>query len=138
MKSLLEDWRNLLNHQKQVGLTVTTGCLFLYLQGLYAHGKSLFILEICFTCQVYKQLAEDDRVRYKNEMMSWEEHMVEIGREDLIREKTLSRKEKTAAKRPVVKKSTNVKAKVTKTTTTGNSKKDTKTPLKTNETRQKP
>lgn len=87
---------------------------------------------------MYKQLAEDDKVRYKNEMISWEEHMVEIGREDLIREKTLSRKEKTAAKRPVVKKSTNAKAKVTKTTTTGNSKKDTKTPLKANKTSQNP
>ncbi|KAJ8365662.1 hypothetical protein SKAU_G00144930 [Synaphobranchus kaupii] len=37
--------------------------------------------------QVYIQLAEDDRIRYKNEMKSWEEHMIEIGREDVVRGK---------------------------------------------------
>uniref|UniRef100_A0A8C5MI28 Transcription factor A, mitochondrial n=1 Tax=Leptobrachium leishanense TaxID=445787 RepID=A0A8C5MI28_9ANUR len=37
--------------------------------------------------QAYKQLAEDDRIRYENEMKSWEEHMIEIGREDLVRVK---------------------------------------------------
>uniref|UniRef100_A0A8C3YVE0 Transcription factor A, mitochondrial n=1 Tax=Catagonus wagneri TaxID=51154 RepID=A0A8C3YVE0_9CETA len=35
--------------------------------------------------QVYIQLAEDDKVRYYNEMKSWEEQMVEVGRSDLIR-----------------------------------------------------
>nr|XP_020443210.1 transcription factor A, mitochondrial [Monopterus albus] len=63
MKSLLEDWRNLFNHQKKV----------------------------------YAQLAEDDKIRYKNEMTSWEDHMVEIGRADLVREQTLSFKKKHAA-----------------------------------------
>ncbi|KAG7226551.1 hypothetical protein INR49_003708, partial [Caranx melampygus] len=72
MKSLMEDWRNLFSHQKQV----------------------------------YTQLAEDDKIRYKNEMKSWEEHMVDIGRDDLIREQTLSAKKKLAAKTPAVKKST--------------------------------
>ncbi|KAJ8396029.1 hypothetical protein AAFF_G00025610 [Aldrovandia affinis] len=33
--------------------------------------------------QVYIQLAEDDKIRYKTEMKSWEEHMIEIGREDV-------------------------------------------------------
>ncbi|XP_061667177.1 transcription factor A, mitochondrial [Syngnathoides biaculeatus] len=47
--------------------------------------------------QVYTQLAEDDRIRYKNEMKSWEDHMVEIGREDLIREQTMSNRKKKAA-----------------------------------------
>ncbi|KAH0623564.1 hypothetical protein JD844_006454 [Phrynosoma platyrhinos] len=37
--------------------------------------------------QTYLQLAEDDKIRYENEMKSWEEHMAEIGREDLIRYK---------------------------------------------------
>ncbi|XP_073685049.1 transcription factor A, mitochondrial [Garra rufa] len=37
--------------------------------------------------QMYIQLAEDDKVRYKNEIKSWEDHMVEIGREDLVRRK---------------------------------------------------
>ncbi|XP_067226327.1 transcription factor A, mitochondrial isoform X2 [Chanodichthys erythropterus] len=37
--------------------------------------------------QIYTQLAEDDKVRYKNEIKSWEEHMIEIGREDLVRRK---------------------------------------------------
>ncbi|XP_054937086.1 transcription factor A, mitochondrial isoform X2 [Physeter macrocephalus] len=35
--------------------------------------------------QVYIQLAEDDKVRYYNEMKSWEEQMVEVGRDDLVR-----------------------------------------------------
>lgn len=54
--------------------------------------------------QVYRQLAEDDKVRYKTEIASWEEHMVEIGREDLVRVQTLSKKKKTAVKRPPAKK----------------------------------
>ncbi|XP_040218015.1 transcription factor A, mitochondrial [Rana temporaria] len=37
--------------------------------------------------QVYLQLAEDDKVRYQNELKAWEEQMIEIGREDLVREK---------------------------------------------------
>lgn len=35
--------------------------------------------------QVYFQLAEDDKVRYQNEVKAWEEQMIEIGREDLVR-----------------------------------------------------
>ncbi|XDB65357.1 hypothetical protein AB1E18_018652 [Capra hircus] len=35
--------------------------------------------------QVYIQLAKDDKIRYYNEMKSWEEQMMEVGREDLIR-----------------------------------------------------
>ncbi|NWH82180.1 TFAM factor, partial [Piaya cayana] len=35
--------------------------------------------------QPYLQLAEDDKIRYENEMKSWEAKMVELGREDLIR-----------------------------------------------------
>ncbi|XP_004473258.1 transcription factor A, mitochondrial [Dasypus novemcinctus] len=37
--------------------------------------------------QVYVQLAKDDKIRYDNEMKSWEEQMIEIGRNDLIRRK---------------------------------------------------
>ncbi|KAL6474711.1 hypothetical protein MHYP_G00157510 [Metynnis hypsauchen] len=48
--------------------------------------------------KVYVQLAEDDKIRYKNEMKAWEEHMIELGREDLIR-----RKEKTKKKLAVTK-----------------------------------
>ncbi|XP_061857428.1 transcription factor A, mitochondrial isoform X2 [Colius striatus] len=33
--------------------------------------------------QPYVQLAQDDKVRYENEMNSWEARMVELGREDL-------------------------------------------------------
>lgn len=94
MKSLLEDWKNLFNHQKQV----------------------------------YKQLAEDEKIRYKNEMKSWEDHMVEIGREDLLREQTLSAKKKAAKKgtkkAKVVKKATSAgKSKTTKKTTKSTSAK---------------
>ena len=33
--------------------------------------------------QVYIQLAKDDRIRYYNEMKSWEEQMMEVGRKIL-------------------------------------------------------
>ncbi|KAI7796644.1 transcription factor A [Triplophysa rosa] len=48
--------------------------------------------------QIYTQLAEDDKVRYKNEMKSWEEHMTEIGREDLVRRKERRSLKATATK----------------------------------------
>lgn len=69
------------------------------------------------------QLAEDDKIRYKTEIKSWEDHMMEIGREDLIREQTLSIRKKTAAKRLAPKKATKAaKAKsVKKATATGKS-----------------
>ncbi|NXY78109.1 TFAM factor, partial [Glareola pratincola] len=46
--------------------------------------------------QPYLQLAEDDKVRYENEMKSWEAKMVELGREDLIRSKRQRSKKKPA------------------------------------------
>ncbi|XP_075279317.1 transcription factor A, mitochondrial [Opisthocomus hoazin] len=46
--------------------------------------------------QPYLQLAEDDKVRYNNEMKSWEAKMVELGREDLIRSRREGPKKKTA------------------------------------------
>ncbi|XP_072312976.1 transcription factor A, mitochondrial [Eucyclogobius newberryi] len=98
MKSLLQDWRNLFGHQKQV----------------------------------YTQLAEDDKIRYKNEIKSWEEHMVEIGREDLLREQTLSRKTRktaTKAKKKVVKRATG-KAKMTKLKAKGSTTKTVTTSKK--------
>lgn len=95
MKSLMEDWRNLFSHQRQV----------------------------------YTQLAEDDKVRYKNEIKSWEDHMVEIGREDLLREQTVSDRKKSAAKTQAAKTGTKkAKAKtVKKVTATGKSKTTRKT-----------
>ncbi|XP_056627221.1 transcription factor A, mitochondrial [Triplophysa dalaica] len=48
--------------------------------------------------QIYTQLAEDDKVRYKNEIKSWEEHMTEIGREDLVRRKERRSLKATATK----------------------------------------
>ncbi|XP_074518621.1 transcription factor A, mitochondrial [Halichoeres trimaculatus] len=84
---------------------------------------------------VYAQLAEDDKIRYKNEMKSWEEHMAEIGREDVIRERTLSAQRKaTAAKAKQATKKTTAKTKAkakpvkkaaTKSTTTKKTKKIT-------------
>ncbi|XP_075390046.1 transcription factor A, mitochondrial [Tenrec ecaudatus] len=35
--------------------------------------------------QIYIQLAKDDKIRYDNEMKSWEAQMIEVGRNDLIR-----------------------------------------------------
>ncbi|NXE40834.1 TFAM factor, partial [Ptilorrhoa leucosticta] len=48
--------------------------------------------------QPYLQLAEDDKVRYENEMKSWEAKMIELGREDLVRSKMqrLKKKPETA------------------------------------------
>ncbi|XP_056385928.1 transcription factor A, mitochondrial isoform X2 [Hyla sarda] len=47
--------------------------------------------------QMYIQLAQDDKIRYENEMKAWEEQMIEIGREDLIRLKARKRLLKDAA-----------------------------------------
>ncbi|NWS75475.1 TFAM factor, partial [Crotophaga sulcirostris] len=49
-----------------------------------------------FQKKPYLQLAEDDKVRYQNEMLSWEAKMFELGREDLIRVRKQSPKKKTA------------------------------------------
>ncbi|NXQ40691.1 TFAM factor, partial [Catharus fuscescens] len=46
--------------------------------------------------QPYLQLAEDDKVRYENEMKSWEAKMIELGREDLVRSKKQRVKKKPA------------------------------------------
>ncbi|XP_075697299.1 transcription factor A, mitochondrial [Rhinoderma darwinii] len=46
---------------------------------------------------MYIQLAQDDKIRYENEMKAWEEQMLEMGREDLIRIKSRKRLIKDAA-----------------------------------------
>uniref|UniRef100_A0A3P8YQE6 Transcription factor A, mitochondrial n=1 Tax=Esox lucius TaxID=8010 RepID=A0A3P8YQE6_ESOLU len=51
--------------------------------------------------QVFIHLSQDDKVRYKNEIQSWEEHMVEMGREDLIRRKETRKKTAPTKKAPV-------------------------------------
>ncbi|XP_051273137.1 transcription factor A, mitochondrial [Dicentrarchus labrax] len=51
MGSLMENWKNMPSHEKEV----------------------------------YLQLSQDDHIRYENEMKLWEDHMLEIGRSDLIR-----------------------------------------------------
>ncbi|NWS22353.1 TFAM factor, partial [Pachyramphus minor] len=50
--------------------------------------------------QPFVQLAEDDKVRYENEMKSWEAKMVELGREELVRsiKKRLKKKPAKTAK----------------------------------------
>uniref|UniRef100_A0A8C0I7T7 Transcription factor A, mitochondrial n=1 Tax=Bubo bubo TaxID=30461 RepID=A0A8C0I7T7_BUBBB len=45
--------------------------------------------------QPYLQLAEDDKVRYENEMTLWETKMVELGREDLVRSRKQRPKKKS-------------------------------------------
>lgn len=72
------------------------------------------------------QLSEDDMVRYRNEIKAWEEQMVEIGREDLVRRKWLVRtraavtgdtgvkKKRTVAKKKTVAKKTVAKKTVAK------------------------
>ncbi|XP_043109821.1 transcription factor A, mitochondrial [Puntigrus tetrazona] len=63
--------------------------------------------------QMYIQLAEDDKVRYKNEIKSWEEHMIEIGRADLVRGKE-RRAVKAKTTKDTKKKITVLKAKAPK------------------------
>lgn len=92
-------------------------------KNLFSHQKKL-----------YTQLAEDDKIRYKNEMKSWEDHMIEIGREDLIREQTLSSKRKAAAKAKVGKKKAKT-TKVKKTTGTAKSKTNKRTTKKSSSTK---
>ncbi|KAM9817610.1 transcription factor A, mitochondrial [Neosynchiropus ocellatus] len=66
------------------------------LKSLLDDWRSLFSTQK----QVYTQLAEDDKIRYKNEIKSWEDNMADIGRTDLIRRQTLAakKKKKTPAK----------------------------------------
>ncbi|XP_022067084.1 transcription factor A, mitochondrial [Acanthochromis polyacanthus] len=86
--------------------------------------------------QVYTQLAEDDKIRYKNEMKSWEDHMLEIGREDVIREQTLSAKKKATAKSTAAKKGTaKAKAKVVKKATGGGKSETTRKTSKSTSTK---
>lgn len=68
--------------------------------------RAVFLIAFLHTnVQVYMQLAEDDKVRYKNEMKTWEDHMVEIGRQDLIRRKEKTRRVKATKKKAKSKKS---------------------------------
>ncbi|ELW67206.1 Transcription factor A, mitochondrial [Tupaia chinensis] len=48
--------------------------------------------------QVYIQLAKDDKIRYDNEMKSWEEQMIEVGRNDLIRRRMKQQTKKGSEK----------------------------------------
>ncbi|KAJ8361620.1 hypothetical protein SKAU_G00181450 [Synaphobranchus kaupii] len=65
--------------------------------------------------KTYKQLSEDDRVRYKHEMESWENYMAQIGRDDLIRRKK-SRTPKWPAAEEAVEPKTKEKAVQTEAT----------------------
>lgn len=67
--------------------------------------------------QVYNQLAEDDKIRYTNEIMSWEEHMVEIGRSDLVREQSRPKEKAPSQKKVAVAKKNTMLKPEGKTTT---------------------
>ncbi|CAK6436322.1 unnamed protein product [Pipistrellus nathusii] len=60
-----------------------TGSLQIRLKNINERWKNLSDAEK----QVYIQLAEDDKARYYSEIKSWEEQMIEVGREDLLRRK---------------------------------------------------
>ncbi|NXP64871.1 TFAM factor, partial [Chloropsis cyanopogon] len=47
--------------------------------------------------QPYLQLAQDDKIRYENEIKSWEAKMIELGREDLVRSRKQKLEKKPAA-----------------------------------------
>ncbi|XP_019394126.1 PREDICTED: transcription factor A, mitochondrial [Crocodylus porosus] len=51
--------------------------------------------------QYYVQLAEDDKIRYANEMKLWKEQMIEAGREDLLSWEKKSKMLRNKAKKPV-------------------------------------
>ncbi|XP_077802861.1 transcription factor A, mitochondrial isoform X3 [Macaca mulatta] len=46
--------------------------------------------------ELYIQHAKEDEIRYHNEMKSWEEHMIEIGRKDVLR-RTIKQRQKYGA-----------------------------------------
>ncbi|KAG9346009.1 hypothetical protein JZ751_007824 [Albula glossodonta] len=75
------------------------------------------------TMPVYIQLSEDDRIRYKNEMKSWEEHMIEIGREDVIRGRKATSKKTVSTKAKGGKKKSTAKSGKSKATAKSKSKK---------------
>jgi len=50
----------------------------------------------------FNQLAEDDKVRYNNEIKIWEQRMMEMGREDLVRKLSLPKKEVDKKKKTTV------------------------------------
>uniref|UniRef100_A0A672YRA9 Transcription factor A, mitochondrial n=1 Tax=Sphaeramia orbicularis TaxID=375764 RepID=A0A672YRA9_9TELE len=94
------------------------------MKSLFEDWKNLFSHQK----QVYTHLAEDDKIRYKNEMKSWEDHMVEIGREDLVREQSLSIRKKatgrsTTASKKSAKTKTKAKTKAKSTSTSTAAKK---------------
>ncbi|XP_059180548.1 transcription factor A, mitochondrial [Centropristis striata] len=103
-------------------------------QGTTMQAKMIFLSEVWKKMtsqqkQVYYQLAEDDQIRYKNEMKVWEQHMMEIGRPDLIRASTKKRPGvKTAAATKATKKVTATgKSKTTKKKTKSSSEKTVRT-----------
>lgn len=54
------------------------------------------------TLQVYSQLAEDDKIRYENEMRSWEQQMKASGHGDILNYKfTVTRKRKNPVTEPL-------------------------------------
>uniref|UniRef100_A0A1A8SF99 Transcription factor A, mitochondrial n=1 Tax=Nothobranchius rachovii TaxID=451742 RepID=A0A1A8SF99_9TELE len=91
-------------------------------RGSTTQAKMKFLLEdwkslLGHHKKVYTQLAEDDKIRYKNEMKSWEDHMKEIGREDLIREQTPHTKKPRAKIKKVKKEKKQTKLKTAKKAT---------------------
>ncbi|EHB10078.1 Transcription factor A, mitochondrial [Heterocephalus glaber] len=64
---------------------------------------NIFLSEYLPTCegatiQVYEHLAKDDKIRYANEIRSWEERMIEDGRSDLVRPRPRQRNRMTQEK----------------------------------------
>ncbi|XP_059803409.1 transcription factor A, mitochondrial isoform X2 [Hypanus sabinus] len=65
--------------------------------------------------QMYSQLAEDDKIRYKNEIKSWKEHMIQTGHEDVIH--TMKKKERAERSPGVTSKSNQTALQATYTET---------------------
>ncbi|XP_069755597.1 transcription factor A, mitochondrial [Narcine bancroftii] len=81
--------------------------------------------------QVYRQLAEDDKIRYRNEIKSWEEQMIETGHEDVIHTKKKRKQKLSKAKRKrAVLRTTPKTAKASKLSTTSKTAKAVKSKKK--------
>lgn len=62
----------------------------------------IYVTSLYTALQVYSQLAEDDKIRYANEMRSWEQQMKASGRGDVLNYKfTMIRKRKKTVTEPL-------------------------------------
>ncbi|KAJ3608326.1 hypothetical protein NHX12_025375 [Muraenolepis orangiensis] len=121
-RKMAQQWRTMSEEQKRemnsLGKPKRTRSSFnIFMSEHFAEARGA-------TVMVYMQLAQDDKIRYKNEMQSWEEHMVDIGRQDVLRGQPRSRlkEQKKSAPKMATKAGQKSKSKAGKRTTARSSK----------------